>query len=574
MLFLTRSVQPLVSPSLGLRMCFHLLSAVCTSRQGRLLVFASVIFWEASSLRAGCRKHLGPHLSAGWTGGLFFSMNHIVTNFSPSVLCKLLPVETPIALLSPLDPYYPFLCCSSHLGLHRPDPHPWFLPLLPRLPLSPWPLDALAKGVTWSSHLTLAQLPRQVGLTRYDSLISQHQESSLAVPWITKRESEPCNVAVISVQRGKRKMYSCISTYLPQLHAEGLGDVLDSGTPLLLGCVIPRSTLRCRQRKESGSNDDLLPVTLLTAQFDYRDISRRGCREEPRLPLVGRKLCSCLSLPWAAHGPCSELQESWARSCSPGASPSFTYPETQNPNLLVVHSVEGKYQPQLTCSQWRHESWRHFVMATTLASWEDIEGAAFCSITTVPSLPLSLRKNAILEVLGKGELPGANPQVSAVLGPPLPSEAGKRNKIWEADEGGPAGDFLILDSWKMKVEIEGVCLKKQLHELPFIFFPCHPPGFSIPSHTPNPTAILSALQQLQMDGSAMCCRVSRAKAVNKVFWRNTTLPCLFNFAFPRYTHRHCKLSIRSRTTISLFTIRRVSCSQSSPTCKFFTIPFI
>lgn len=69
----------------------------------------------------------------------------------------------------------------------------------------------------------------------------------------------------------------------------------------------------------------------------------------------------------------------------------------------------------------------------------------------------------------------------------------------------------------MKVEIEGVCLKKQLHELPFIFFPCHPPGFSIPSHTPNPTAILSALQQLQMDGSAMCCRVSRAKAVNKVF---------------------------------------------------------
>lgn len=85
--FLTRSVQPLVSPSLGLGICFHLLNAVCTSRQGRLLVFASVGFWEASSLGAGCRKHLGPHLSAGSTGGLFFSTNHIVINFSPS-LCS------------------------------------------------------------------------------------------------------------------------------------------------------------------------------------------------------------------------------------------------------------------------------------------------------------------------------------------------------------------------------------------------------------------------------------------------------------------------------------------------------
>lgn len=43
-LFLTRSVQPLVSPSDGLGMCFHLLNAVCAHSQGRLLVFASVIF--------------------------------------------------------------------------------------------------------------------------------------------------------------------------------------------------------------------------------------------------------------------------------------------------------------------------------------------------------------------------------------------------------------------------------------------------------------------------------------------------------------------------------------------------
>lgn len=48
----------------------------------------------------------------------------------------------------------------SVLWLPPSDPDLRFLP--PRLLLSPWPLDALAKRVTWSSHLRLAQLPCEV----------------------------------------------------------------------------------------------------------------------------------------------------------------------------------------------------------------------------------------------------------------------------------------------------------------------------------------------------------------------------------------------------------------------------
>lgn len=43
------------------------------------------------------------------------------------------------------------------------------------------------------------------------------------------------------------------------------------------------------QGKECKSNDQFLPVILLTPQFDYRDIPRGGCREELRLPLVGQE---------------------------------------------------------------------------------------------------------------------------------------------------------------------------------------------------------------------------------------------------------------------------------------------
>lgn len=79
-------------------------------------------------------------------------------------------------------------------------------------------------------------------------------------------------------------MYSCIFVCLPQLHPEGVGDVLDSSTPLLLGYVIPCYASRCRQRKGYNSSGEFLPVILLTTQFDYRDVSGRGGREELRLP--------------------------------------------------------------------------------------------------------------------------------------------------------------------------------------------------------------------------------------------------------------------------------------------------
>lgn len=77
-LFLTRSVQPFVSLSLDLGI-FPFAQCYVYCSQDRLLVFASVIFWDLLSLRAGCRKHLGPHLSSVWTGGLFFSINLIAT---------------------------------------------------------------------------------------------------------------------------------------------------------------------------------------------------------------------------------------------------------------------------------------------------------------------------------------------------------------------------------------------------------------------------------------------------------------------------------------------------------------
>lgn len=107
--FLPRSVQPLVSLSLGPGICFHLLSAVCTSRQSRLLVFASVTFWEAPSLRADYRKHLEPHLSAAWTGGLFSSVNHIVINFSP---CSCSAAPSPLRHPSPCSLLQPSAALS------------------------------------------------------------------------------------------------------------------------------------------------------------------------------------------------------------------------------------------------------------------------------------------------------------------------------------------------------------------------------------------------------------------------------------------------------------------------------
>lgn len=106
-------------------------------------------------------------------------------------------------------------------------------------------------------------------------------------------------------------MYSCICTYLPQLHPEDLG---------FRGCVRQQhaSALRlcysmlCRQRKESRSNDELLPVILLS--LTAGTVLEWGV--ELRLPLGG-----CES-PWLG-----------------AAVPSFRYTERHNsPGLSGVNT--------------------------------------------------------------------------------------------------------------------------------------------------------------------------------------------------------------------------------------------
>lgn len=70
-------------------------------------------------------------------------------------------------------------------------------------------------------------------------------------------------------------------------------------------------------------------------------------------------------------------------------------------------------------------------MATTLASWEDRGGAAFCSITAVSSLCLCLsKKKATAKVLGKGERLGTKP--STVLSPPFPLKRERFERLGEA----------------------------------------------------------------------------------------------------------------------------------------------
>lgn len=180
-------------------------------------------------------------------------------------------------------------------------------------------------------------------------------------------------------------------------------------------------------------------------------------------------------------------------------------------------------------------------------SWEHMAGASFC---------LPPWKNAISKVLGKVLLLDAKPWCSTVLHP-LSQQRVERNKeVW--------------DSWKVK-EGEEVCLQEQFNSHFFFFFASS--LFSVPLHTCSPLELPYSSCWLI---AALSYCVLSAKALNKVFWRNIALilPCLFYFAFPRYTYRQSKLSIRIHTTVGLFTIRRVLCSQCSPLCKFFTILFI
>lgn len=98
--------------------------------------------------------------------------------------------------------------------------------------------------------------------------------------------------------------------------------------------------------------------------------------------------------------------------------PSFRYTETQQP-----WCVRGEHQPQLTLLPVATRELGTSVVATALASWEDTGGATICSITTVPSLPLSHSQG-----FGNGRADGAKPQVSTVLGSPFAVKGGRETR--------------------------------------------------------------------------------------------------------------------------------------------------
>lgn len=285
---------------------------------------------------------LGPICLLVGLGNYFSPWTILSLTFSP--LCALQPpppgdAHHPAFSSRPVLPLS-VLCC--HLGLLI---HPfWSSSMIPPPPPHAATIS-LTLGCTGkmcylkftpnSGTASLSSWPcHQIQLTDFRAPGKQ--------PWrpLNYSKREQCNVAVISVQKGKRKTYSCIFTYLLQLQPEDLG---------FRGCVRQQHASALRlcysmlsitvQRKESRSNDELLPVILLTLQFEYRDIPRGGCREKLRLPLVGRKLCGCLSLPCTACGAFRELYEFLARSCCPGAPLSFRHKGTHNsPNLSSLNT--------------------------------------------------------------------------------------------------------------------------------------------------------------------------------------------------------------------------------------------
>ena len=240
-------------------MCFHLLNTVCTSRQGRLLVFASVILWEASSIRAGYRKHLEPHLSAGWTGELFFSMNHVVTKFSPSLCSAASPPWDTHRPAFSSGPVLPF----SVLWLPPPSPLSWPSSVIPPPPPQV-PTISLTLGCTGKTcdleftpiagTACLWGWPHHMQLTDF---IAPGKQPCCPSYY---RRREQCNAAVVYVERGKWKIFLCFHT--PPIAARGCRRCIKQQCALLLGCVIPCYTLWCRQRKESRSTDQLLPLIL------------------------------------------------------------------------------------------------------------------------------------------------------------------------------------------------------------------------------------------------------------------------------------------------------------------------
>lgn len=171
-------------------------------------------------------------------------------------------------------------------------------PLVPRTPLSPWPSDALVRCVTWSSHLMLVRLPGEAGLARHIALISQHMKAILPSLEL-QRQRKKCSISGHYVKRGKRKMYSWISSYLPHCFqgAQDLRDAFDISISLPLGCMAPSYTLWCRQGQ-------------------YRSKIVFGRQQTWQLPTLG----SMWSLQGAAGAPSSELlshavpyrQQAWA----------------------------------------------------------------------------------------------------------------------------------------------------------------------------------------------------------------------------------------------------------------------
>lgn len=148
------------------------------------------------------------------------------------MLCSVFPLKTPITLLLFPPPDLPF----SVLWLPpQPDPHHDSSPDCHYLrdPWMHWQNVWLVIHTSpWHSF------PGKLAWPDRAPWFHSTRETALLSPEL-QRASEQCNVAVISAERGKRKMYSCIFIHLPQLYTEGLGDVLDSSTSLLSGCAIP-----------------------------------------------------------------------------------------------------------------------------------------------------------------------------------------------------------------------------------------------------------------------------------------------------------------------------------------------
>lgn len=110
-------------------------------------------------------------------------------------------------------------------------------------------------------------------------------ESNLAIPRL-QRQRKKCSISGHYVKRGKRKMYSWISSYLPHCFqgAQDLRDAFDISISLPLGCMAPSYTLWCRQGQ-------------------YRSKIVFGRQQTWQLPTLG----SMWSLQGAAGAPSSEL---------------------------------------------------------------------------------------------------------------------------------------------------------------------------------------------------------------------------------------------------------------------------